>query len=67
MPRNLVWIETQIFVGFGCSDCQWMYKTTGALIGKSLDQMKKSYEAERDKEFAAHDCFKFPRANRPNK
>jgi hypothetical protein len=61
MPRKLVWIETQSFVGFGCSDCQWLCKTTGALIGNSLDQMKKSYEAERDKEFAAHACANFPK------
>jgi hypothetical protein len=67
MPPKLVWIETQSFAGFGCSDCQWVYKTTGAPVGRSLDQMKKSYKAERDKAFAAHDCSKFPRTNKPNK
>jgi len=65
MPRNLVWIKTQSFVDFGCFDCQWVDKTTGTFIGKSLDQMKRAYEAERDKEFATHDCFKFPKMDTP--
>jgi len=25
MPRKLVWIETQEFLGFGCSDCRWVF------------------------------------------
>ncbi|MGB7496728.1 MAG: hypothetical protein WBR26_16265 [Candidatus Acidiferrum sp.] len=55
------------FRGFGCSECQWLFKPTSPLIGKSLDQMKQAYEAERDKRFAAHVCAKFPKANNPNK
>lgn len=38
-----------------------------ALIGNSLDKMKRKYEADRDKVLAAHVCGKFPRANHPNK
>jgi len=34
--------------------------------GKTLDQMKQAYEAERDKEFASHNCLKIPRANKLN-
>lgn len=67
MPRKLVWINDQNFQGFGCSECQWVFKTTGPFIGRSLDKMKQVYEAERDKEFAAHVCAKFPGANKPNK
>jgi len=67
MPRKLVWIETQSFVGFSCSDCQWVFRTTSALIGKSFDQMKQAYEAERDQEFAAHDCFNVSYVNEPYK
>jgi hypothetical protein len=67
MARKLVWIESQNFQGFGCSGCQWVFRSTSPFVGKSLDKMKKAYEAERDKEFAAHDCLKFPRADKPNK
>ena len=37
MARKLVWIENQNFEGFGCSECQWVFKTTGPFIGKSLE------------------------------
>jgi hypothetical protein len=65
MPRKLVWIENQNFLGFGCSECNWMFKPVSALVGGSLDKMKQSYEAQRDKEFAAHVCVKHPRGARP--
>jgi hypothetical protein len=62
MRRELVWIENQDFQGFGCSECKWVFKTSDALVGESLDEMKQQYEAQRDKEFAAHICAKHPRA-----
>jgi hypothetical protein len=65
MARKLVWIENRNFEGFGCSNCQWVFKTTGPFIGRSLDKMKEAYEAERDKEFAAHVCAKYSRSNNP--
>ncbi len=67
MPRNLVWIKSQNFEGFGCSECRWEFNSTGTLIGESFDQMKQTYEAERDKEFAAYACATFPRAINPEK
>ena len=42
-----------------------MFKPASALVGGSLDEMKRRYEAQRDKEFAAHVCVKPPRASRP--
>ena len=65
MPRKLVWMESQTFEGFGCSECTWVFKPPGALVGESLDEMKQKYEAQRDKEFAAHVCIKQPRATSP--
>ena len=67
MPRKLVWIQSQNFEGFGCSECHWVFKSTGALVGKTFDQMKQIYEAERDKEFAAHPCANFQEAINPEK
>jgi hypothetical protein len=65
MPRKLVWIDKQNLQGFGCSECNWMFKPAGALVLESLDEMKQKYEAQRDKEFAAHVCVKHPGAARP--
>jgi hypothetical protein len=58
MPRRLEWIKGQNFQGFGCSDCNWKFSPSDALSGDSLDEMKRKYEAERDKAFAAHTCVK---------
>jgi hypothetical protein len=65
MPSKLIWIETQSFQGFGCSECNWVFKSSGELVGESLEKMKEKYEAQRDKEFAAHVCDKHPRASVP--
>jgi hypothetical protein len=56
MPRKLVWIENANFEGFGCSECNWVFKPASAIVTESLDEMKRKYEAERDKEFTAHVC-----------
>jgi hypothetical protein len=65
MPRNLVWIEKQSFQGFGCSECNWVFKPSGTLIRESLDEMKHKYEARREKDFTAHVCAKHPRTTSP--
>jgi hypothetical protein len=65
MPRKLVWIEKQNFQGFGCSDCNWVFTPSGAPRHESLDAMKQNYEAQRDKEFAAHVCVKHRRTTSP--
>jgi len=56
MSRKLVWIERANFQGYGCSECPWVFKSSGTPSGKSLDEMKKDYEQQRDKDFAAHAC-----------
>jgi len=59
MPRKLEWIKSQNLHGFGCcSECNWNFKPSGAFAGDSLDEMKREYEAQRDKEFAVHTCVK---------
>jgi hypothetical protein len=65
MPRKLVWIEKQNFQGFGCSECNWVFTPSGAPRHESLDAMKQNYEAQRDKEFAAHVCVKRRRTTSP--
>ena len=58
MQRTLKWTSDENFEGFGCSECDWKFKPLGALAGNSLQEMKRTYEAHRDKEFAAHTCVK---------
>lgn len=65
MPRKLVWIEQQNLQGFGCSECNWLFKPSSALLDESLDRMKEKYEAQRDKEFVAHVCVKPGRVTNP--
>jgi hypothetical protein len=64
MSRGLAWIQSQTFQGWGCSECDWKYKPSVAPAGATLDEMKKKYEGERDKEFAAHVCIEHPRGRR---
>jgi hypothetical protein len=56
MQRKLEWVASQDFQGFGCSECNWRFKPLGALVGDSLDEMKRNYETQCREEFAAHAC-----------
>jgi hypothetical protein len=56
MSRTLMWIEQQRFRGFGCSECGWRFKPSGAPTGTSFDEMMRDVESQRDKEFALHVC-----------
>ena len=60
MRRRLVWIEAS-FWGWCCSECAWVFNSSGTPTGRSLDEMKQNYEQQRDKEFAAHVCAEHPR------
>jgi hypothetical protein len=61
MSRKLVWIEQQRFRGFGCSECAWRFKPAGAPTGASFDEMIRTFESQRDKEFVLHVCANHPR------
>jgi hypothetical protein len=60
--RKLVWIERDRFRGWGCSECAWIFNSSGAPTGKCLAEMKRNFESQRDKEFASHVCADHPRA-----
>jgi hypothetical protein len=62
MRRKLVWVEEQRFWGWGCSECAWLFRPLGPLVGESIEDMKMHYGEQRDKEFAAHVCAEHPRA-----
>jgi rubredoxin len=56
--RKLVWIEGQRFVGWGCSECDWVFNLPDLPTGKSLDEVKRSFEMQLSDEFAFHACAK---------
>ncbi|MFI5092487.1 MAG: hypothetical protein WCE50_02485 [Candidatus Acidiferrum sp.] len=66
MRRKLVWLESQDFQGWACSDCTWQFKPQGPLVGESLNEMKMNYERQRDKGFASHVCAEHPRDTKKN-
>jgi hypothetical protein len=61
MRRKLIWIKEQDFWGWGCSECGWMFRPLGPLVGESIDDMKMHYKQQCDKEFASHVCAAHPR------
>ena len=61
MARELVWVEKERFQGWACSACAWEFKSSGPLIGNTIDEMKQNYERQRDEEFAAHVCGRYPK------
>jgi hypothetical protein len=65
MPRKLMWIATETFNGFGCSECGWRFKPLGPLVGSSIGEMKQKFEAQRDEEFKAHVCAKYSKKAKP--
>ena len=60
--RELVWIEHDRFRGWGCSECAWVFNPSGAPTGKSLDESKRNFELQRDKEFKLNVCADHPKA-----
>jgi hypothetical protein len=66
MRRKLLWIEEQHFWGWSCSECAWLFRPLGPLVGESIDDMKVHYEKQRDDEFTSHVCTEHPRATKKN-
>jgi len=62
--RELLRVERQDFQGWVCSECAWVFKPSGPPADESIDEMKSHYKEQRDKEFAAHICWKYPRATK---
>jgi hypothetical protein len=60
--RKLVWAERPNFEGWACTECAWVFNPGGRLVGGTMDEMKMSYQTQRDKAFAVHVCAEHPRA-----
>lgn len=63
MSRKLIQIKGEEFLGFGCSECNWVFNSSVAFTGKTINEMKAKYVAQRDKEFAVHVCSDTPKSH----
>jgi hypothetical protein len=61
MRRELIWIDKAQFRGWGCSHCRWMFKPSGLPSGKTIGQMKRESERERDAGIESHVCNDYQR------
>jgi hypothetical protein len=61
---QLIWIQEPHFLGWGCSECAWVFRPSGPPIGNSLQEMKEHYVRLLDEESAAHVCAEHPRAKK---
>jgi hypothetical protein len=61
MARELISVEKERFQGWTCAACAWEFKSSGPVVGNTLDEMKQNYERQRDEEFKAHVCAKHPK------
>ena len=54
MARKMVWLKR--IEGWGCSDCAWIFLSSGPPLGYTIDEMKLNFIGHRDKEFMSHVC-----------
>jgi hypothetical protein len=62
--RHLIWIQEPHFLGWGCSECAWVFRPSGPPIGNSLEEMKEHYLRRLEEESAAHVCAEHPEAKK---
>jgi hypothetical protein len=62
MSRDLIWIEQERFVGWGCSACAWTwaFNLSSSAPGKSADELI-NLESRRDEAFQLHVCADHPK------
>jgi hypothetical protein len=65
MRRKLVWFERRDFYGWGCTECAWVFNTSGPPVGESIEEMKNHYLQRRDIAFKSHVCAEHPKAKNP--
>jgi rubredoxin len=63
MRRELVWVENPNFQGWTCSQCAWVFRTSDAPAGNTIEEMKQNFELHRDRDFVSHVCHEHARPN----
>ena len=59
--RKVIWIEESSLAGWGCSECAWVFHSSGPPIGSTLEEMKQNFRIQLDEQFASHDCAEYVR------
>jgi hypothetical protein len=56
--RGLIHISKAQFVGWGCSECDWIFKPAESIfdVQGEVDAWKAEFERQRDRDFKAHIC-----------
>jgi hypothetical protein len=54
-------IRVKHLEGWGCSDCAWVFISSGPPLGNTIDEMTQNFEAKRDEEFLTHLCTTHPK------
>ena len=60
--RKLVYVEGRSFARLGCSECAWVFTSSGPPVGNSFDEITRNLQVQLDAEFAAHFCAEHPQA-----
>jgi hypothetical protein len=56
MAREMVSVKR--IEGWGCSDCDWIFTSSGTPLGNTIEEMKLNFVAHREMEFTSHVCTK---------
>jgi hypothetical protein len=56
MARKMVWVKR--IHNWACSECAWVFVSSGQIVGDNVDEMTQHFAAQRDKEFMSHVCIK---------
>jgi hypothetical protein len=60
--RKLVWVEGLSVVGWGCSECAWMFNPSRIPTDKTLHEMELVLRTQLFEEFASHKCAEHSRS-----
>ena len=56
MSRVMVWVKRNH--SWGCSDCPWIFASSGPPHGDTIAEMAENFVKRRDREFKSHVCMK---------
>jgi hypothetical protein len=60
----LVWVERQNFQGWICNECAWVFKPSGTITGRSLDEMKGELRAAARPEVQISCLYRAPESHK---
>src|SRR5438876_8120245 len=67
MRRKLVWVERQNFQGWICNECAWVFKPSGTITGRSLDEIKGELRAAARPEVQISCLYRAPESHKKSR